>query len=112
MVALSLYRPLCHMMTPTARRLSSRPLFLACAFALLAGPSVGTAPASKTPHRAHLSTDLIAHEARRSTVRTRAIVHGSPSQIASLAERHHLTVARILDGGAVVLANSAELSDL
>jgi len=90
----------------------ARTLRIACVLALFAGVTVTTAPAPKPKHHAHLSTDLLAHEGRRTTLRARTIVHGNPAEIAGIVERHHLRVARYLAGGAVVLANSAELAEL
>jgi serine protease AprX len=40
------------------------------------------------------------------------IVHGSDNEVDALAGRHHLQVVRRLAGGAVISANSDELSDL
>ena len=64
-------------------------------------------------HRAHLSADLLVHEARQTPARKRVIVHGTPDEIRAIAARHHLDVVRLLDGGSGVLAvNSVELTDL
>jgi serine protease AprX len=63
-------------------------------------------------HRAKLSSDLLNFEARRTTGRTRVIVHGSRMHVEALASRHGLTVARWLDDSAVLLANSSQVSDL
>jgi serine protease AprX len=64
-------------------------------------------------HRALVSTDLVAHEARQTSERARVIVHGTNSEISALAARHHLVIARFLGGdAAVVTADSAELSAL
>ena len=60
--------------------------------------------------RAHLSADLAAHQARRTTARTRVIVRGTYLDLGRLAARHHLQIATWMRGAAVVLANSAELS--
>jgi serine protease AprX len=64
-------------------------------------------------HRAHLSTDLLVHEGRQTAARKRVILRGTPDEIEAIAERHHLSVIRLLDGDAAVLSvNSAELTDL
>jgi serine protease AprX len=63
-------------------------------------------------HRAKLSLDLLRHETRHSTSRTRVIVRGSRLELEAMAARHHLTVARYLDDSAVLLANGAELTEL
>ena len=66
---------------------------------------------SNRVRRAHLSADLTRHEARRTTARERVIVHGTDRELALLASRHRLKVVKRMRGAAVVLANSAELSD-
>jgi len=63
-------------------------------------------------HRAKLSLDLLSHEARHSSAPARVIVRGSRLEIEALASKHHLRVARFLDDSAVLLANSAEITDL
>ena len=63
-------------------------------------------------HHAHLSSDLLGHQAQHTTARTRVIVHGDAAALDLLASRHHLALVRRLSGGAVVLANSAELAEL
>jgi len=63
-------------------------------------------------HRASLSSDLLSFEGRLSTARTRVIVRGSKTEIEAMASRHGLAVVRWLDGAAVVLANSSQVSDL
>ena len=64
-------------------------------------------------HRAHLSTDLLVHEGRQTAARKRVIVHGTPDEVRAIAERHHLAVVRLLDGGGGGSSvNSAELTDL
>jgi subtilisin family serine protease len=67
---------------------------------------------STTERRAHLSSDLGSHQARRTTERKRVIVHGTDRDLDLLASRHGLHVVRRMHGAAVVLANSAELGDL
>ena len=62
--------------------------------------------------RAHLSSDLATHQARKTNARTRVIVHGTDRDLALLASRHRLRILKRMRGAAVVLANSAELSDL
>lgn len=84
------------------------------AFALLlvaAGGALGVR-STTAAHRAHLSNDLAAHEQRHSAARTRVIVHGSHDEITALAARHQLQLARWLAEGAVLRANSAEISSL
>src|SRR5688572_30676336 len=61
---------------------------------------------------AHLSADLTRHQARKTAVRERVIVHGTDRDLALLASRHRLTVVKRMRGAAVVLANSAELTGL
>jgi len=67
---------------------------------------------SKSERRAHLSADLIRHQARQTGARTRVIVHGTSRDLDLLASRHRLFVVKRMRGAAVVLVNSAELSDL
>jgi subtilisin family serine protease len=62
--------------------------------------------------RAHLSADLARHQARNTTERTRIIVRGTDRNLDLLALRHRLRVVKRMRGAAVVLVNSAELSDL
>jgi serine protease AprX len=68
-------------------------------------------PSTRAAHRAHLSTDLLAHESSHTRARTRVIVHGNSEDIAAAAARHHLQVLAVLADGAVVSASSAELTD-
>jgi subtilisin family serine protease len=68
--------------------------------------------ASKPARRAHLSADLTRHQARRTLVRERVIVHGTDRELDLLASRHRLRIVKRMHGAAVVLANSAELNDL
>src|SRR5437879_2831946 len=63
-------------------------------------------------HRAHLSADLLAHEAHRTSKRVRVIVHGTPDDVQAIAARHNLTIVRQLEQSAVLTVNSAELSNL
>jgi len=69
-------------------------------------------PAPRAAHRAHLSIDLISHEARHSSERTRVILHGTTGDASAIAARHHLQVLKSLSDGVVVLANSDEMSEL
>src|SRR5262245_60608022 len=78
---------------------------------LLAASALSLRGSAGEPH-AFLSSDLVVHQARRTTERARVIVHGSPETIAALVDRHHLQFLRWLDGGAVVAADSRELTDL
>ena len=71
-----------------------------------------TLKGSAAAHRASLSADLVSHLAHHSLVPRRVIVPGSAAQIDDLAARHHLTIVRRLENGAVVLANGSELDDL
>ena len=84
-------------------------LTLTLALALAAGLG---APAPRAAHRAQLSLDLLAREARHSTAGARVIVHGTPAEIEAIAARHHLSIARRLATGAVLVADSAEISEL
>ena len=84
----------------------------AAIIASLVGVSALTARGSNRDHRAHLSDDLLAHQARHTRVRARVIVHGSDSEIDTLARRYGVTVVRRLAGGAVVGANSDQVSAL
>ena len=63
-------------------------------------------------HRAHLSLDLLIHEARQTTAGARVIVHGTPDLIAAIAGRHGLLVLRQMQNSAVLVANSPQLTDL
>src|SRR5439155_6314773 len=67
---------------------------------------------SPAEHRALLSSDLVAHQAKQTKARARVIVEGSDEQVDALAYRHHLQIVRRLEGGAVLFANSAELAEL
>jgi serine protease AprX len=76
---------------------------------------VATALSARGPsaqHRAHLSDDLLRHEANRAAARTRLIVHGSRSVLEAVAARHRVAVVRWLDDGAVLSANGRELAAL
>jgi serine protease AprX len=79
--------------------------------ALVALSSLGLR-GSSSDRRAHLSADLTEHQARRTTARKRVIVHGADRDLDLLAWRHRLQVVARMHGATVVLANSAELSNL
>jgi serine protease AprX len=93
---------------PSARSTSAR---AAALIAFVVG-SVLTLSGSGAGHRAHLSFELLSHEARRTSGRVRVIVHGAPDEMAALAARHHLSIVRQLTDSAVVTVNSSELSEL
>jgi serine protease AprX len=96
-------------MTPQKRSTAWRRIVTTIAIGLLAAVSLrGTSP----QHRALLSLDLAEHEGRRTTARARVIVHGTRAEVAAIAARHRLPIVRSLAGGAVVLANSREVSAL
>ena len=63
-------------------------------------------------HRAHLSVDLLKYEARHGTSPARVIVHGSRAEVEAIAAKHHLSIVRFLNDSAVLLANSAEITEL
>src|SRR5258708_1476848 len=67
-------------------------------FAALAAPALSIRGAE---HRAHLSSDLILHEARHSSGRANVIVPGSRDTVTGLANQHHLTIVKWLTDGAV-----------
>src|SRR5262245_38325785 len=86
-----------------------------CRFAVLAafaGGSVLGLRGESVTHQAHLSADLVQHQARRTSARARVIAHGTDAAIDAIALRHHLQVVRRLEGAAVLLANSDELREL
>jgi serine protease AprX len=89
----------------TTRRiaLSSIVLVAACTLGLRGSPA---------EHRALLSGDLLAHQARHTSARARVIVHGDDATLEAVAGRHHLQILRRLTGAAVLAANSAELAEL
>src|SRR5262245_31687580 len=62
--------------------------------------------------RAHLSDDLLAHAAKRTKEQARVIVHGTTADLDALAARRGLQIVRRLPDAVVVLANSAELTEL
>jgi subtilisin family serine protease len=85
--------------------------FAVAVAALVAFSSLGLRGANND-RRAHLSADLIRHQARKTIERARVIVHGTDHDLDLLAARHRLQVVKRMHGSAVVLVNSAELSDL
>jgi serine protease AprX len=87
----------------------SRLLNIAAITAVLLGSTYGI---HGQKHRAKLSADLAAFEGRRSSKPSRVIVRGSRAQIEALAARHDLPVVRLLKDSGVLLANSAQVSEL
>jgi subtilisin family serine protease len=85
--------------------------FILVVAALVASSSPGLF-GSNRGRRAHLSGDLSKYQARRTTARERVIVHGTSRDLDLLASRHGLYIVKRMRGAAVVLANSAELTDL
>jgi serine protease AprX len=94
-----------HLVTVKTARL----VVVAAALVILA--SLGL-QGSNRDRQAHLSADLSRHQARKTTERKRVIVHGTDRELELLASRHRLQIVRRMHGAAVVLANSAELSEL
>lgn len=81
-------------------------------FCLVFGSAFGFRGAQGA-HRARLSVDLLVHEGRQTSQRKHVILHGTPDELQAIAERHHLSVVRLLGGGGAVFSvNSAELTDL
>lgn len=64
------------------------------------------------PHRAHLSADLVLHESNRSSRRVNVIVTGSRDALTNVARQHGLSIVKWLSDGAVLSANSDELTTL
>ena len=77
--------------------------------ALIAGSTFGV---GGQRHRAKLSSDLLSFEGRRLPSKARVIVRGSRMHIEAMAARHGVGIARWLDEGAVLIANSAQVSSL
>jgi serine protease AprX len=63
-------------------------------------------------HRASLSDDLRAFTATRSTKVVRVIAHGTKQDLHAIAARHGARVARVLNDGAVLEANAAQIEAL
>jgi serine protease AprX len=88
----------------------SRVLKFATIVAIIVGSTLGV---GGQRHRAKLSSDLLSFEAQRTTTaRARVIVRGSRMEIEALASRHGVGIARWLSDSAVLLANSAQVSQL
>jgi serine protease AprX len=96
-------------------RAASVPTRLRWAIALIAFVSLApvlTVRGAGRAHRAHVSLDLLRHEARQTTSAARVIVRGSDADLDALAARHHLRIVRRLPGAAVLLANSSAITAL
>jgi len=78
----------------------------------LVASSALTLRGSSPEHRALLSSDLFAHQAKRTKAKARVIVRGSDAELDALAYRHKLQIVRRLEGAAVLFANSDEVSRL
>ena len=100
---------LCHIMTLGRFLMPRRQTLTVLAIVLFAALGFRDTTAQ---HRAQLSVDLAAHEARRTTARARVIVHGTEAEVAAIAARHHLPIVRSLVDGAVVFANSRQVAEL
>jgi serine protease AprX len=93
-------------------RLSRSLIRIAAAGLLVVVAAFSLRSTVRANHRAHLSIDLLAHEAHHSTARRRVILTGDPAHIAAIAARHQLQVVHLLENGAVLSASSGELTDL
>ena len=72
-----------------------------------------TAPRSNNlRHRASVSDDLRAFEAKHSTKVVRVIAHGTETDVRTAAARHGVPVVRVLTGGVVLEATTAQLDAL
>ena len=91
--------------------LRTRTAYVTLALVLALAAGIG-ARQPVAPHRAQLSLDLLAREARHSSRGARVIVGGTPAEIDAIAARHHLTIARRLAAGAVFIADSAAITEL
>src|SRR5258705_11486956 len=81
-------------------------LGVVCAAAVAAA----TAPRSNNlRHRASVSDDLRAFEAKHSTKAVRVIAHGTETDVRTAAARHGVPVVRVLTGGGVLEATTAQL---
>src|SRR6188474_2172616 len=78
----------------------------------LVASSALTLRGSSAEHRALLSSDLFAHQAKRTKAKARVIVRGTDAELDALAYRHKLQIVRRLEGAAVLFANSDEVSRL
>ncbi|HEY3093027.1 MAG TPA: S8 family peptidase [Vicinamibacterales bacterium] len=84
-------------------------LGVVCAAAVAAA----TAPhSSNLRHRASVSDDLRALEARHSTKAVRVIAHGTETGVRTAAARHGVPVVRVLTDGVVLEATTAQLDAL
>ena len=102
----------CHLYDLEAFPLAFRtPPAPAIVLALVASSAL-TLRGSSAEHRALLSNDLFAHQAKRTRFNARVIVHGTDAELDALAYRHKLQILRRLEGAAVLFANSDELSAL
>jgi serine protease AprX len=81
-----------------------------CAAATIAATT--TRPGGSVRHRASLSEDLRAFAATHSTKVVRVIVHGTEQDVHPIAARHGVHVARVLNDGAVLEANAAQIDAL
>src|SRR3954451_21429489 len=94
-----------------SRPLSSAARLALTSFAILVAAASGVAGRGPS-HRAHLSDDLLRHEVRHSSARTRVIAHGSTEEIAAPAARRGRDVVRWHPDGAELGANSREIAAL
>ena len=78
----------------------------------LVASSALTLRVSSAEHRALLSSDLLAHQAKHTKAKARVIVRGTDVELDALAYRHKLQIVRRLEGAAVLFANSDEVSRL
>jgi len=84
-------------------------LGVVCAAAVVAA----TAPRSNNlRHRASVSDDLRAFEARHSSKVVRVIAHGTETDVRTAAARHGVPVVRVLTDGVVLEATTAQLDAL
>jgi serine protease AprX len=97
-------RPVQTQEKPRARHAAVTLAIIVAAVLGLRGSSAG--------HRAQLSVDLLAHEALQTESSARVIVHGTPSEIGAIAAKHHLGILSVLDGMAVLSANSRQLTSM